>query len=67
MVAGIHAAKLIACIGCKQIGASIGCNIISCIQKVSSFCNYHCEVIMDAGAYAAKPNASIGCSQTVCM
>ena len=39
---GMHADKLNASVGCRQIVASIGCSIILCIQSNSNSCNYCC-------------------------
>ena len=61
MYAGIHAAKLNAGVGCRQLVASIGCSINFCIQSLSSSFNYLGKAKNNAGIYAAKLNASIGC------
>ena len=50
---------------------SIGCNIVACIQSVSSVINYHIKATMDAsmhagmhaGMHATKLNACVGCLQ----
>ena len=54
MDAGIHAAKLNASVGRKQIGASIGCSFNFCIQNVSISCNF-CNTAKKMQAYM-QPN-----------
>ena len=45
----------------NNVFASIGCSIIACIPSVSSPCNYRIYALIDAGIYAVKLSASIGC------
>ena len=56
---GKYVAKLISSFGCRQIIASIGCNIYLCIQSNLNSCNYCC--CMQNCEYSQNC-ASIGCS-----
>ena len=61
---GIHAAKLNASIGCRQIVVCIGFILIPCNQCVSRSWEY-CKKRKKIGIYAATLNARIGCRKKV--
>ena len=49
-----------------KLFANFDCSITACNLRVFSASNYCIEATMDAGIYAAKLYASVGCRQFVC-